>query len=66
VLVAGDGAAPEIDDVRHARSNAVAGGGSAGAFATATALGHGQMLIAGGYDDRIAISAAAFVAGRSR
>ncbi len=66
VLVAGDGAAPEIVDVRRDRSIAVAGGGSAGAFATATALGGGQMLIAGGYDDRIAISAAAFVAGRSR
>ena len=66
VLVAGDSAAPEIVDVRRGRSVAVPGGGVAGSFATATALGAGGTLIAGGYDDRIAISGAAFVAGRSR
>jgi len=65
VLVAGDSAAPEIVDVRRGRS-VVVPGSVAGAFATATALGGGRTLIAGGYDDRIAISGAAFVAGRSR
>jgi hypothetical protein len=66
VLVAGDSAAPEIVDLRRGRSVAVPGGGVAGSFATATALEAGTTLIAGGYDDRIAISGAAFVAGRSR
>ncbi len=60
VLVAGDGAAPEILDVRRNRSTAV-DGRAAGAFATATPLGGGRTLVAGGYDDRIAVSDAAFV-----
>ena len=61
VLVAGDSASPEIVDVRRGRS-VVVSGGVAGAFATATALGGGRTLIAGGYDDQIAVSGAAFVA----
>ena len=60
VLVAGDSASPEIVDVRRGVSVAVSGG-VAGAFATATPLGAGRTLIAGGYDDRIAVSGAAFV-----
>ena len=60
VLVAGDGAAPEILDVRRNRSTAV-DGRAAGAFATATPLGGGRTLVAGGYDDQIAVSDAAFV-----
>ena len=60
MLVAGDGAGPEILDVRAGRSVEVPGR-TAGAFATATPLGGGRTLVAGGYDDQIAVSDAAFV-----
>jgi Galactose oxidase, central domain len=61
VLVAGDGSPAEIVDVRAGGSRAIPGP-VAGAFATATPLGGGRTLVAGGYDDRIAVSDAAFVA----
>ena len=56
----GDGAGPEILDVPRGRSVEVPGR-VAGAFATATPLGGGRTLVAGGYDDRIAVSDVAFV-----
>jgi hypothetical protein len=61
VLVAGDGAHPEILDVRASRSAEISGR-AVGASATATPLGDGRTLVAGGYDDRIAVSDVAFVA----
>jgi Galactose oxidase, central domain len=61
VLVAGDGTPPEILDVDGGRSR-FAEGASVGAFATATALAGGDVLLVGGYDDRIRISGAALVA----
>jgi hypothetical protein len=61
VLVGGDSSAPEILDAAAGRSEPVARGVPAGAFATATPVGGGRTLFAGGYDDEIAISGAAFV-----
>jgi hypothetical protein len=61
VLVAGDGAEPEIVDLERGRS-AIVDGVPVGAFATATALVGGDVLLVGGYDDRIEISGAALLA----
>jgi hypothetical protein len=56
VLVAGGGVAVEIYDPRAGRFR---GGGRIGttlSFSTATVLEDGRVLIAGGYDDRIAVT----------
>jgi hypothetical protein len=50
--------------VRLARGrSSIVDGVPVGAFATATALVGGDVLVLGGYDDRIEISGAALLAG---
>jgi hypothetical protein len=56
VLVAGGGLSVEVYDPRTGRFRAGGRIGSRLSFATATLLGDGRVLVAGGYDDRIAVS----------
>ncbi len=61
VLVAGGGAAVELYDPRRRRFHAVGQVGSAWHFSTATMLGNGSALIAGGYDDDIRVTRRAWL-----
>lgn len=63
VLVAGD--APEVEIVDPARGRVTLARGDLGAaraFATATRVG-ADVLVLGGYDERIAIQAGAYLVG---
>ena len=55
-LVAGGGPAADRYDPRARRFRAEAGTGRVLSFATATLLRDGEVLVVGGYDDRIAVA----------
>jgi galactose oxidase-like protein/Kelch motif protein len=59
VFVAGGGPAGELYEPGRRRFRPVAGTGATLSFATATVLRDGRVLVAGGYDDRIAITSGA-------
>jgi Kelch motif len=61
VLVAGGGARVEVYEPAARRFRAAGRVGGSLAFATATVLGDGRVLVAGGYDDRIRVSRAAWL-----
>jgi hypothetical protein len=62
VVIAGDGVTPEVFDPRTNRLERVQGTlETAVMFATATALADDRVLIAGGYDESIAVVAAAYL-----
>jgi hypothetical protein len=62
VVIAGDEVTPEVYDPRTNRLDSVQGAlETAALFATATALADDHVLIAGGYDDNIAVLATAYV-----
>lgn len=61
VLVAGGGRTVEIYDPKARRFRKVGRVGTPLSFATATVLGDGRVLIAGGYDDRIAVTSRVWV-----
>lgn len=62
VVIAGDGVTPEVFDPRTNRLDSVQGAlETAGMFATATALADDRVLIVGGYDESIAVVAAAYL-----
>ena len=60
-LVAGGGPAADRYDPQARRFHAEAGTGRTLSFATATLLRDGQVLVVGGYDDRIAVADAAWL-----
>ena len=59
VLVAGGARWDELYDPATRRFRRAGGAGGAFAFATATLLRDGRVLVAGGYDDRIAVTSSA-------
>jgi Galactose oxidase, central domain len=61
IVVAGGGASVEVYDQRLQRFKVAGRVAKTLAFATATALADGRVLVAGGYDDRIDVSAAAWL-----
>jgi hypothetical protein len=62
VLVAGGAAGPEVLDPATRELRPVDHDLGAGwSFSTATSLGDGSVLVAGGYDSRIELTAAAWV-----
>jgi hypothetical protein len=61
VLVAGGGARVEVYEPATRRFRAVGHVGASFAFATTTPLRDGRVLVAGGYDDRIRVSRAAWL-----
>ncbi|NNC39164.1 MAG: hypothetical protein HKO63_05375 [Acidimicrobiia bacterium] len=62
VVIAGDGVPPEVFDPRANRLDSVRGALETSVmFATATALADDRVLIAGGYDENIAVEAAAYL-----
>ena len=60
VLVAGDGRSVEVYDPRTGRFTGDGRIGSSLSFSTATLLRDGRVLVAGGYDDRIAVTRGAW------
>jgi Kelch motif len=62
VLVAGGGRRAELYDPAARRFRLVGDAGGTFSFATATLLRDGRVLVAGGYDDRIAVTSHAWVA----
>jgi Galactose oxidase, central domain/Kelch motif len=62
VLVAGGGRRAELYDPATRRFRTVGEASAALSFATATVLRDGRVLVAGGYDDRIAVTSHAWVA----
>jgi hypothetical protein len=63
VLVAGGARRAELYDPATRRFRPAGDAGRALSFATATVLRDGRVLVAGGYDDRIAVTSHAWVAG---
>jgi hypothetical protein len=63
VLVAGGARRAELYDPASRRFSSVGDTGGAYSFATATLLRGGRVLVAGGYNDRIAVTSHAWVAG---
>lgn len=63
VLVAGGARRAELYDPATRRFRPAGDAGAALSFATATVLRDGRVLIAGGYDDRIAVTSHAWIAG---
>jgi hypothetical protein len=63
VLVAGGARRAELYDPATRRFRPAGDAGGALSFATATVLRDGRVLVAGGYDDRIAVTSHAWVAG---
>jgi hypothetical protein len=63
VLVAGGARRAELYDPATRRFRPAGDAGGALSFATATALRDGRVLVAGGYDDRIAVTSHAWLAG---
>jgi Galactose oxidase, central domain/Kelch motif len=61
VLVAGGARRSELYDPATRRFRRAADAGAALSFATATVLRDGRVLVAGGYDDRIAVTSRAWV-----
>lgn len=62
VVVAGGAVRPEVFDAEHRTFDRVAGRlGGPQMFATATLLASGDVLVLGGYDDRIRPSASAWI-----
>jgi hypothetical protein len=62
VLVAGGARIVEVYDPRTRRFQRAGAAGAALSFATATVLRDGRVLVAGGYDDRIAVTSSAWIA----
>jgi Kelch motif/Galactose oxidase, central domain len=62
VLVAGGARTVELYDPRTRRFRPAGNAGAALSFATATVLRDGRVLVAGGYDDRIAVTSSAWIA----
>jgi hypothetical protein len=62
VLVAGGARIAELYDPSTRRFRPAGGAGAALSFATATVLRDGRVLVAGGYDDRIAVTSSAWIA----
>jgi hypothetical protein len=62
VFVGGGGRTAELYDPARRRFRLAGSAGARFSFATATALPDGRVLVAGGYDDRIAVTSHAWIA----